>query len=142
MSKSPENSLAIFSTSAKADSAFCFAMLASCWYWCHSPHATKIHCADVASTRYRAPDPAVRDNIIVRRFPPTTERSKQTTMPFQGSPPICWGPWAGNSLTYTWADYGAAIMAELDRFKQGLLAASAKKIADATNRDYDDYRKS
>src|SRR5208337_1690975 len=62
------------------------ALLVSCRYQSYSPHITKIHCADVASARYRAPDPwySVRDNIIVRRLSPNNRKIEAGDNAFSG----------------------------------------------------------
>ena len=121
------------------------AVLVSSWYRSHSPRITKIHCVELANARYRAPDPwyAVKDNIVVRRLSPNNRKIDADDEAFATLTADMLQA-MGNELASVHlgaADHGGAIMATLDRYKVGWLANNAKKMADATKRDYDDYRK-
>ena len=120
------------------------ALLVSSWYRAHSPKSTKIHCAEIASARYRAPDPwyAVKDSIVVRRISPNNRKIEADDEAFSELTADMLRA-MGRELANVHlgsADHAASIMADLDRYKQGWLAANAKKMADATKRDYDDFR--
>ena len=120
-------------------------VLVSSWYRSHSPHTTKIHCVDVASARYRAPDPwyAVTDNIVVRRLSPNNRKIEADDEAFAKLTADMLGA-AGKELANVHlgtADHATTIKADLDRYKPGWLAAYAKKMADATKHDFQDYRK-
>jgi hypothetical protein len=121
------------------------ALLVSSWYWTHNPHSTKIHCAEIASARYRAQDPwyAVKDSMVVRRISPNNRKIEADDEAFSNltaDMPNAMGRELANVHLGT-ADCATAIMTALDRYKQDWLAANAKKMADATERDYQDYRK-
>ena len=119
-------------------------MLVSSWYRSHSPRTTKIHCVDVASARYRAPDPwyAVTDNIVVRRLSPNNRKIEADDEAFAKLTADMLGA-AGKELANVHlgtADRATTIKADLDRYQPGWLAAYAKKMADATKHDFQDYR--
>jgi len=120
------------------------AVLVSSWYRTHSPHSTNIHCAEIASARYRAPDPwyAVKDGIVVRRISPNNRKIEADDQAFSqltGEMLRAMGQELANVHLGS-ADHAPKIMADLDRYKQDWLAANATKMADATKRDYRDYR--
>jgi hypothetical protein len=122
------------------------ALLVSSWYRSHSPNNTQIQCSDIASARYRAADPwyVVSDNIVVRRLSPNNrkiEADDEAFSEFTADMLRAMGHELA-SIHLGAADCGAAILADLDRYPEDRLVENAKKMADATQRDYRDYCKS
>jgi hypothetical protein len=120
------------------------ALLVSSWYRAHSRATTKIHCADIAGARYRAPDPwyALEDNIVVRRLSPNNRKIEADDEAFAKLSATMLETMGAElaNVHLGAADHGGAITADLDRRKHSWLATDAKKMAEATKRDYQDYR--
>jgi hypothetical protein len=120
------------------------ALLVSSWYRTHSSQSTNMHCAEIARARHRAPDPwyAVKDGIVVRRISPNNrkiEADDQAFSEFKGEMLRAMGQELA-SVHLGSGDHAPAIMADLDRYNPDWLASNAIKMADATKRDYQDYR--
>jgi hypothetical protein len=122
------------------------AVLVSSWYRSHSPSSDpKIRCADIASGRYRAPDPwfAIKDNILVRRLSPNNRKIDADDEAFSKLSPDILGVMGKElaSVHLGTVDRATAIVGELNRYKSDWLVANAKKMAEATMLDYRDFRK-
>jgi Uncharacterized protein conserved in bacteria (DUF2252) len=120
------------------------ALLVSSWYRTNNPHSTKIHCAEIASARYRAQDPwyAVTDNMVVRRISPNNRKIETDDDAFSeltADMLRAMGQELANAHLGT-ADCASTIMNALGQYKQDWLTSNAKKMADATKRDYQAYR--
>ena len=119
------------------------ALLMSNWYRTHRPLSTSVHCAQIASARYRAPDPwyAVTDKIVVRRISPNNrkiEAGDQAFSDLTGEMLRAMGQDLA-SVHLGNADVASAITDDLDRCDQGWLTANARKMAEAVKRDYQVY---
>jgi hypothetical protein len=121
------------------------AVLLSSWYRAHSPHTTTIHCLDIASARYRAPDPwyDIKDGLVVRRISPNNRKIESDDEAFSMMSADMLRT-MGTELANVHlgsGDHTSSIMADLDRSKPGWLADCATTMADATKKDYQAYRK-
>jgi hypothetical protein len=120
------------------------ALLISSWYRTHAPRGTRIHCAEIASARYRSPDPwyAVKDGIVVRRISPNNRKIEADDPAFSeltGEVLRAMGQELA-SVHLGCGDHAPAILADLERYQPGWLAADAGKMADAISRDHQHYR--
>ena len=121
------------------------ALLVSCWYRFHNPGVGKLHIADIANSRYRAPDPwyVVSDNIVVRRLSPNNRKIEADDDAFSNlSADMLEAMGRELANVHLGSANDGEIMTELDQLGQSWLSEGAKKMADATGRDYEDYRKS
>jgi hypothetical protein len=121
------------------------ALLVSSWDRAHAPATTELRCAEIAGARYRAPDPwyTVRDDIVVRRLSPNNRKIEAEDAAFvQLSAAMLevMGVELAN-IHLGSGDYAWAIKADLDSRRTSWLAAQARKMADATRADYQEFRR-
>jgi hypothetical protein len=84
----------------------------------------------------------VKDSIVVRRISPNNRKIEADEPAFSelgGEMLRAMGRELASVHLGT-ADHAPAIMVDLDRYQQDWLAVSVTKMADATKRDFQDYR--
>ena len=121
------------------------AVLLSSWYQAHSPRTTTIHCMDIANARHRAPDPwyDIKDGLVVRRISPNNRKIESDDEAFSKMSADMLQT-MGTELANVHlgsGDHASSITADLDRSKPGWLADCATKMAAATQKDYQTFRK-
>ena len=120
-------------------------LVTSGWSLAHGVAAAPIRAFEIATGRFRAPDPwySVTDNIVVRRLSPNNrkiEADKRGAFLLEPSMHEAMGFELAN-IHLGAAEAGAAIQADLRARKPGWLAANVAAAVDAVRADYKQFRK-
>ena len=119
------------------------ALITSAWWLAHDTRKTQLRCGEIASGRYRAPDPwyAIDGRLVVRRLSPNNrkiEAKDPALARLTGRLLQAMGRELA-SVHLGVSDKRRAILRDLDQREKGWLAVAIRRMAAATRADHAAY---
>jgi hypothetical protein len=119
------------------------ALVPSAWVWAHGRKAASSHFLELATAKYRAPDPFLdaRGDFVIRRLAPDSrkiELGKKAGSAVNAN--LMWTMGYDLGAIHAAGSPGAqALLADLNKRPRGWLNAAAKTAAAAVARDYEEW---